>query len=154
MVRRGQGRGSPSARPPTILQLGPPGLRFRLDGGHPHEHLVTSVTRPGRCPRPSQRTYPRTQCEPLHPLHKSVAFTVIRSLGIGADSASIPYLAAWAESADLSVIEKTAGLIDRLAKRLEDALQSVEAEASADAQAEDQDDVDERSSELLTAVAA
>ena len=85
---------------------------------------------------------------------ESVAFTVMRSLGIDADSASIPYVAAWAESADLSVLEKTAGLIDRLAKRLEDALQSVDAEASADAQAEDQGDVNERSSELLTAVAA
>jgi antirestriction protein ArdC len=53
---------------------------------------------------------------------ESVAFTVIRSLGIDADSASIPYLASWAESTELAVIEKTAGLIDRLAKRLEDAL--------------------------------
>ncbi len=70
---------------------------------------------------------------------ESVAFTVVRSLGIDADSASIPYLAAWAESTDLSVIEKTAGLIDRLAKRLEDALQSTEAETSDLASADDAD---------------
>jgi antirestriction protein ArdC len=57
---------------------------------------------------------------------ESVAFTVIRSLRIDASLASIPYLAAWAESSDLSVIEKTAELIDRLAKRLEDALFSPE----------------------------
>jgi antirestriction protein ArdC len=61
---------------------------------------------------------------------ESVAFTVIRSLGIDADNASIPYLAAWAESADLSVIEKTAGLIDRLAKRLEAALAAADTETS------------------------
>lgn len=29
---------------------------------------------------------------------ESVAFTIIRSLGIDADAASIPYLASWAES--------------------------------------------------------
>ncbi len=51
---------------------------------------------------------------------ESVAFTVVRSsLGIDADAASIPYLAAWAESADISVIERMAGLIDRIARRIE-----------------------------------
>jgi antirestriction protein ArdC len=54
---------------------------------------------------------------------ESVAFTVIGSLGIEADASSIPYLASWAESSDLSVIEKTAALIDRLAKRVQDALE-------------------------------
>ncbi len=82
---------------------------------------------------------------------ESVAFTVIRSLGIDADSASIPYLAAWAESTGLSVIEKTAGLIDRLAKRLEDALQNTVAEASNLATA---DDVEHDAGEVLVAVAA
>ena len=54
---------------------------------------------------------------------ESVAFTVIRSsLGIDADASSIPYLAAWAESSDLRVIEQTAGLIDRIARRIEHAL--------------------------------
>jgi antirestriction protein ArdC len=64
---------------------------------------------------------------------ESVAFTVVRSLGIDADAASIPYLASWAESTDLSVLETTAVLIDRLAKRLEDALQATDSLASADA---------------------
>jgi antirestriction protein ArdC len=85
---------------------------------------------------------------------ESVAFTVIRSLGIDADGASIPYLAAWAESADLAVIEKTAGLIDRLAKRLEDALLSVDAETSAAAGADDQVDVDENVGQVLDQLAA
>ncbi len=54
---------------------------------------------------------------------ESVAFTVVRSsLGIDADAASIPYLAAWAESSDISVIEQMAGLIDRIARRIEQAI--------------------------------
>ncbi len=53
---------------------------------------------------------------------ESVAFTVIRSLGIDADAKSIPYMASWAEKTDLSVIESTAALIDRLAQRIEDAI--------------------------------
>jgi hypothetical protein len=44
------------------------------------------------------------------------------SLGIDADAASIPYLAAWAESSDISVIEQMAGLIDRIARRIEQAI--------------------------------
>lgn len=53
---------------------------------------------------------------------ESVAFTVVRSLGIDSDAKSIPYLASWAEKADLKVIEDTAGLIDRLASRIEAAI--------------------------------
>jgi hypothetical protein len=78
-----------------------------------------------------------------------VPFTVVRSLGIDADAASIPYLASWAECAGLSVIEKTGGLIDRMAKRLEDALHVIDGEPSAEAQS----DV-ERVGELLPAAAA
>jgi antirestriction protein ArdC len=59
---------------------------------------------------------------------ESVAFTCVRSLGIEADATSIPYLAAWAERADLKVIERTAGLIDRLARRLETALHATAAQ--------------------------
>ena len=50
---------------------------------------------------------------------ESVAFTCIRSLGIDSDPKSIPYLASWAERADLTVIEHAASLIDRLARRIE-----------------------------------
>lgn len=53
---------------------------------------------------------------------ESVAFTCVRSLGVPADAKSIPYLAAWAETSDLGVIERTAGMIDRLARRIETAL--------------------------------
>jgi hypothetical protein len=55
---------------------------------------------------------------------ESVAFTCVRSLGIPADEYSIPYLASWAQSAELETIERTAGLIDRLASRIETALHS------------------------------
>jgi hypothetical protein len=34
----------------------------------------------------------------------------------------VPYLASWAEQSDLSVLEQTAALIDRLASRIEDAV--------------------------------
>jgi antirestriction protein ArdC len=59
---------------------------------------------------------------------ESVAFTCVRSLGIEADGKSIPYLAAWAERADLKVIEQAAGLIDRLARRIETALHGTTAQ--------------------------
>jgi hypothetical protein len=52
---------------------------------------------------------------------ESVAFTVCGALGFDTASYSIPYLALWAESADMDTIERTAGLIDRLARRIEDA---------------------------------
>lgn len=55
---------------------------------------------------------------------ESVAFTCIRSLGIDADSKSIPYLTVWAEQTDITVIEQSAALIDRLARRIETALHS------------------------------
>ena len=35
----------------------------------------------------------------------------------------IHYLTSWSEDTDLAVIERAAGLIDRLAKRIEDAVQ-------------------------------
>ena len=53
---------------------------------------------------------------------ESVAFTCVGALGIKTDGYSVPYLASWAEQADLSVLEQTAALIDRLASRIEDAV--------------------------------
>lgn len=52
---------------------------------------------------------------------ESVAYTCLGALGISSEDYSIPYLASWAESSDLEVLERTAGLIDRLAHRIEDA---------------------------------
>ena len=53
---------------------------------------------------------------------ESVAYTVCGSIGLDTAGYSVPYLASWAEAASLDVLEQTAGLIDRLAKRLEDAV--------------------------------
>jgi N-terminal domain of anti-restriction factor ArdC len=53
---------------------------------------------------------------------ESVAFTCCKTLALDSSANSIPYLASWAESASLDVLEHTAGLIGRLADRIEAAL--------------------------------
>jgi hypothetical protein len=52
---------------------------------------------------------------------ESVTYTVAGSLGLQVDGFAIPYLTSWSEDTDLTVIERAAGVIDRLAKRIEDA---------------------------------
>jgi len=52
---------------------------------------------------------------------ESVAYTVCGALGLDTAGYSIPYLATWAQAAQIETIERTAGLIDRLARRIEDA---------------------------------
>ena len=47
--------------------------------------------------------------------------TCVGALGVRTDGYSVPYLASWAEQADLSVLEQTAALVDRLASRIETA---------------------------------
>lgn len=73
---------------------------------------------------------------------ESVAFTCVRSLGIAAEEYSIPYLTSWASDSDLEVLERTAGLIDRLAGRIETALHPEPA---------DSDDVDAVDPEAMAA---
>ena len=51
---------------------------------------------------------------------ESVTYTVAGALGLRVDDYAIPYLASWSEDTDLAVVEEAAGLIDRLAKRIED----------------------------------
>jgi antirestriction protein ArdC len=53
---------------------------------------------------------------------ESIAYTCVGALGIRSDGYSVPYLASWAEASDLDVLEQTAGLIDRLASRIENAV--------------------------------
>lgn len=53
---------------------------------------------------------------------ESVAFTCLNSLGVSAEGYSIPYLTSWARDTDLEVLEHVAGLIDRLARRIESCL--------------------------------
>jgi hypothetical protein len=85
---------------------------------------VTSVTRPQARHQPGLQRSPGTHREALSGRHKTIAFTCVRSLGIPADEYSIPYLASWAQSAELDTIQRTAGLIDRLASRIETTLHS------------------------------
>lgn len=51
----------------------------------------------------------------------TTAYTCLGALGISSEDYSIPYLASWAESSDLEILEHTAALIDRLARTIEDA---------------------------------
>ena len=52
---------------------------------------------------------------------ESVAYTVTSALGLDSSAYSIPYLASWAQRGELDTIERTAALIDSLARRIEDA---------------------------------
>jgi len=56
----------------------------------------------------------------------AVAFVGVRS-----DVSSVPYLAAWSEDAGADTFERIAGLVDRLARRLEEALGTQEREPGA-----------------------
>jgi antirestriction protein ArdC len=51
---------------------------------------------------------------------ESVAYTVCGALGLDSAGYSIPYLASWAGEGDIDTLERTAALIDRLARRIED----------------------------------
>lgn len=53
---------------------------------------------------------------------EAVAFTVTATLGLDTAGYSIPYLASWSERAPLETIEQAAETIDRLARRIEDAV--------------------------------
>jgi antirestriction protein ArdC len=53
---------------------------------------------------------------------ETVAFTVTGALGIDTGGYSVAYLASWSQGADLATVQQTASLIDRLARRIEDAV--------------------------------
>jgi antirestriction protein ArdC len=53
---------------------------------------------------------------------ESIAMTACELVGLATDENSIPYLATWAQSASLEVLEQTATLTDRIARRIEDRL--------------------------------
>jgi len=55
---------------------------------------------------------------------ESVAHIVCGFLGLDTSANSIPYLASWSEDTPAEAFEHIAGLIDRLAHRIEDTLQS------------------------------
>jgi antirestriction protein ArdC len=51
---------------------------------------------------------------------ESIAYTVCGSLGLDTSGYSIPYLASWAQRASMETIERAAGMVDRVAKRIEE----------------------------------
>jgi hypothetical protein len=53
---------------------------------------------------------------------ESAAYTALLSAGFDSGSYSIPYVAGWAQAAPLAALERAAGLVDRIAGRLESAL--------------------------------
>lgn len=63
---------------------------------------------------------------------ESVAYTCLGAVGISSEDYSIPYLASWAESSDIELLEHTAALIDRLASRIETALLGDRIEGAGD----------------------
>ena len=54
--------------------------------------------------------------------HKTVAHIAVSFVGLDSSASAVPYLASWAESAAPGTFEQIAGLVDRLARRLEDTL--------------------------------
>lgn len=54
---------------------------------------------------------------------ESIALTVVGGLGLDTSGYSIPYIASWSQDdGSLEIVEICAGVIDRLAKRIEDAI--------------------------------
>jgi antirestriction protein ArdC len=53
---------------------------------------------------------------------ESVAHIAVSFVGLDSSASAVPYLASWAESAAPGTFEQIAGLVDRLARRLEDTL--------------------------------
>jgi antirestriction protein ArdC len=51
---------------------------------------------------------------------ESIAFMVCGSLGLDTAGYSVPYLASWAQRASMETIERAAGMVDRVAKRIEE----------------------------------
>ncbi|UTI63911.1 hypothetical protein NBH00_21520 [Paraconexibacter antarcticus] len=67
---------------------------------------------------------------------ESIALSVVAGLGIDTSGYSIPYIASWSENEqDLAIVEACAGLIDRLANRIEDAVRRAPQAETADADA-------------------
>ena len=56
---------------------------------------------------------------------ETVAYSVCASSGIEPGEFSISYLAGWSEQTPITTIERTAALIDRLSRRIEDAVATV-----------------------------
>jgi hypothetical protein len=81
---------------------------------------------------------PELDCAAEELVAETVAYSVCASSGIDPGEFSISYLAGWSEQTPIATIERTAALIDRLSRRIEDAVATVTvADADADADAGD-----------------
>jgi len=81
---------------------------------HELAHALTHLTDPER----PALTYAQEEL-----VVESIALTVVGGLGLNTSGYSIPYLTSWSNEEDsLDIVETCAGLIDRLAKRIEDAI--------------------------------
>ena len=63
---------------------------------------------------------------------ETTAYSVCASSGIDPGEFSISYLAGWSERTPIATIERTAALIDRLSRRIEDAVATVTLAESED----------------------
>jgi hypothetical protein len=63
---------------------------------------------------------------------ETTAYSVCASSGIDPGEFSINYLPGWSERTPIATIERTAALIDRLSRRIEDAVAPVSLSASDD----------------------
>ena len=66
---------------------------------------------------------------------ESVAHLAVSFVGLDSSASAVPYLASWAESAAADTFERIAELVDRLARRLENALGAEQASQPAAATA-------------------
>jgi antirestriction protein ArdC len=66
---------------------------------------------------------------------ESVAHLAVSFVGVRSDASAVPYLAVWSEDAAADTFEQIAGLVDRLARRLEEALGADEREPASAAAA-------------------
>jgi antirestriction protein ArdC len=103
----------------------PEGRRIALAEGLPANHQVKTAIH--ELAHALVRLDRRDDDQPLsyaeeELVAETVAFSVTGALGIDAVAYSVAYLASWSQGADLATVQETAALIDRLARRIEDAV--------------------------------
>jgi antirestriction protein ArdC len=85
---------------------------------------------------------------------ESVAFCCCQTVGLDTSANSTPYLASWAETASLDVLEQTAELTSQLADRIESALSVADGPPEDDPSSAAKADASEHADDNLSALAA
>jgi hypothetical protein len=132
MARRGQGRGSTAGAPADDPPARPSGPSLPARRRHPHAHPTTSATRAQKRHRQTADRQQRTQFETLHQRHKTATLIVLSGVGLDTSGETIPYIAGWGESGALEAVTDHAGLIDRLARTIEDAIATTDPQTDVD----------------------